>query len=470
MSLPDDLCFADASSLVEAYAARRVSPVEVAEACLARIAEIQPDLNPCAFLDPETTRAQARASELRWIAGEPAGPLDGVPATIKDLLLSAGWPTLRGSRAVDPGQDWDEDSPAVARLRESGAVFTAKTTTPEFGHKGVTDSPLAGITRNPWDSDRTPGGSSGGAAVAAATGLGVLNIGTDGGGSIRIPASFTGIFGLKPSFGRVPAWPASPLSSVSHVGPMTRTVRDAALMLAVLARPDARDWYAKPFAVEDFTAGLEEGVRGLRIGYAPTINDEPVDDDVAAAVDAAVGVFRAEGAVVEPVTVDLPETRRIFQIIWTTGAALMAAGMSDDQRRRLDQTLMAAATIGQGFDAVTLAQAQFRRAGLAAHMAGLHRRFDVILTPTLPDTAFKAGRNHPGDPAATTWNDWTPFTYPFNLTGQPAASIPCGFDRDGLPVGLQIVGPVGADALVLRVARAFERVRPIPLPPRSAAD
>ncbi|MEN2975850.1 amidase [Tistrella bauzanensis] len=462
---PIDLCTADVATLAAAYAARALSPVEVAQACLDRARAVQPTLNPCAFIDDETTLAAARQSEARWMRQAALGPLDGVPATIKDLLLSAGWPTLRGSRAIDPDQPWDEDSPPVARLREAGAVFIAKTTTPEFGHKGVTESPLAGITRNPWYPEVTPGGSSGGAAVAAAAGIAALNLGTDGGGSIRIPASFTGIFGLKPSFGRVPSWPPSPFARLAHVGPMTRTVTDAALMLNAIARPDWRDWYAQPYPAQDFATHLNAGLKGLRIGYAPTINDEPVDEDVAAAVAAAVAVFRAEGAVIEQIDLALPDARRMFQILWTTGAAVMAAGMSEDQRRHFDRSLGAAIAIGQGFSAIDLGTAEFKRAALARVMAELHQRYDLILTPSLPVTAFTTGQNQPGQAGSTEWNDWTPFSYPFNLTGQPAASIPCGFDRDGLPVGLQIVGPVGADALVLRAARGYERVCPIALPP-----
>src|SRR5262249_38128165 len=207
------------------------------------------------MVDEESALAAARASEARWHRGEPAGPVDGVPATVKDILLTKGWSTLRGSKAVDPDQPWEEDAPTVARLRESGAVLLGKTTTPEFGWKGVTDSPLTGITRNPWDESRTPGGSSGGAAVAAACGMGALHLGTDGGGSIRIPASFTGIVGFKQSFGRVPAHPLSPFGTLAHVGPMTRSVADAALMLSVIAQPDPRDWDALPYDGRNYLEG-----------------------------------------------------------------------------------------------------------------------------------------------------------------------------------------------------------------------
>jgi len=258
-----DLCSLSATQLTSLYRAKLLSPAEVARAVLQRIDELNERLNAFSFIAPDVLGA-AKASEARWAKGEPKGLLDGVPVSIKDLILTRGWPTLRGSKTVDPKGPWSDDAPAVARLREHGALLIGKTTTPEFGWKGVTDSPLTGITRNPWSPDKTPGGSSGGAAAGLAAGMGPLALGTDGGGSIRIPSSFTGVFGLKPSFGRVPAWPLSPFGTVAHVGPMARTVPDAALMLNVLSLPDARDWHALPFDPRDYRVGLEDGVRSLR--------------------------------------------------------------------------------------------------------------------------------------------------------------------------------------------------------------
>src|SRR6185437_2384632 len=234
-------------------------------------------LNAFCVVDADRALRAARESEARWMRGTPVGLLDGVPVSIKDLLLTTGWPTLRGSRTVDADQTWNEDAPAVARLREHRAILLGKTTTPEFGWKAVTDSALTGITRNPWSPGKTPGGSSGGAAVAVATGMGALAVGTDGGGSIRIPAGFTGIFGLKPSFGRVPAWPLSLFGTVSHVGPMTRSVEDAALVLDVISKPDVRDWFALPYDERDYRDGLDDGVDGLRIAFAPTLGGAKVD-------------------------------------------------------------------------------------------------------------------------------------------------------------------------------------------------
>ncbi|MFM7247772.1 MAG: amidase family protein, partial [Actinomycetota bacterium] len=267
--MADDLHALHATDLLAAYRASDLSPVDAVAACLARIAALDGICNGFCVVS-ETALDEARASEARWRAGTPLGPLDGVPTSIKDILLTRGWPTLRGSTTVDPAGPWPDDAPAVARLREAGAVLVGKTTTPEFGWTGMTDSPLTGITRNPWDPTRTAGGSSGGAAVAAALGMAALNVGTDGGGSIRMPAGFSGIVGLKPTFGVVPAWPLSVFGTVAHLGPMTRSAADAALMLDVMAAPDHRDWHAVPVRI-DAAAGLEGGVRGLRIAYSATL-------------------------------------------------------------------------------------------------------------------------------------------------------------------------------------------------------
>ena len=286
-----DPALLSAVELVAQYRAKKLSPVEVTKAALARIARLNPRFNAFCLVDEEAALASARASEARWAKGQPMGQVDGVPATVKDLLITKGWPTLRGSKAVDPKQTWNEDAPTVARLREEGAVLLGKTTTPEFGWKGVTDSPLTGITRNPWDETRTPGGSSGGAAVAAACGMGALHLGTDGGGSIRIPAGFTGIFGLKQSYGLVPASPLSPFGTLAHIGPMTRTVGDAALMMNVITKPDLRDWYASPYTGTDYLKGLEGGVKGWKIAFSATMGGHPVDPEIAKLVASAAQVF-----------------------------------------------------------------------------------------------------------------------------------------------------------------------------------
>jgi aspartyl-tRNA(Asn)/glutamyl-tRNA(Gln) amidotransferase subunit A len=457
-----DLCRLSATALLEGYCTRSLSPVEATRAVLERIEALNPKLNAFNLIS-ERALDEAKASEKRWLAGQPKGLLEGVPVSIKDLILTRGWPTLRGSKTIDPKGPWNDDAPATARLREHGAVLIGKTTTPEFGWKGVTDSPLTGITRNPWNTGKTPGGSSGGAAVAVASGMGPLAVGTDGGGSIRIPASFSGIFGIKPSFGRVPAWPMSPFGTVAHVGPMAREVTDAALMLNVLSLPDARDWHALPYEPRDYRAGLERGVQDLRIAYSSNLGYAEVDAEVADLVQRAVRVFDDLGAHVEEKHPGFENAGAVFQTHWFAGAAALMRGVKE--RKPVDPGLLEVAEQGTKITIVQFQEAQMQRGALGAHMNLFHRDFDLLVTPTLAVAAFDVGQE---SPVKGRWTDWTPFSYPFNLTGQPAASIPCGFTKAGLPVGLHIVGPRFADALVLRAARAFETARPIRLPDTGA--
>jgi aspartyl-tRNA(Asn)/glutamyl-tRNA(Gln) amidotransferase subunit A len=458
-----DLCSLTAVQLMEGYRTRAFSPVEVTEAVLRRISEQNPKLN--AFnLVSDQAKEEAQASEARWLGGMPKGLLDGVPVSIKDIILTRGWPTLRGSKTVDPKGPWNDDAPATARLREHGAVLLGKTTTPEFGWKGVTDSPLTGITRNPWNPAKTPGGSSGGAAAAVAAGMGPLAVGTDGGGSIRIPCSFTGLFGIKASFGRVPAWPLSPFGTVAHVGPITKSVADAALMLNVLAQPDARDWHALPYDPRDWRMGLDDGIRDLRIAWSPNLGYAKVDPEVLSIVQKSVKVFEDLGARVEEKHPGFEHPGPVFQTHWFSGAAFLLKNISKEEKTKIDPGLLDVAAQGAKISAQELLDAQQKRGALGVQMNLFHRDYDLLVTPTLAVAAFDVGKEFPETSGGKRWTDWTPFSYPFNLTQQPAASVPCGFTQAGLPVGLQIVGPRYADALVLRAARAFESVRPIRLP------
>jgi aspartyl-tRNA(Asn)/glutamyl-tRNA(Gln) amidotransferase subunit A len=461
--MSDDVALMSAAELAASFRKRRLSPVEATTAAFDRIRKLDGKVNAFCHLDEAGALDAARAAEARYHRGAWLSPIDGVPTTVKDLLLAKGWPTLRGSTLVKKDQAWEEDAPAVARLRAAGAVLLGKTTTPEYGWKGVTDSKLTGITRNPWNLARTPGGSSGGAAVAAALGMGALHIGTDGGGSIRIPAAFTGIFGIKASFGRVPAYPSSPFASVAHVGPMTRTVTDAALMLNVMAQPDMRDGYALPYDGRDWTVGIEGGVAGWRIGFAETINGEAVDPGVAAAVAAAVGRFTDLGAHVEPFELNLPGIAGAFSMHWLAGAATLLDSFTPAQQREIDPGLQGMAAEGRTFSATQYLGAVKAREGYTLAVNKLFERFDLILTPTLPITAFEVGHDTPASGPFAGWTGWTPLSHPFNLTRHPAASIPCGL-VGGLPVGLQLVGPSFREDVVFRAARAFESVAPFKLP------
>ncbi len=451
-----------AGELLELYRRRQLSPVEATEAALGRIECHNDALNAFCLVDAPFALEAARASEHRWARGEPCGLLDGVPTSIKDLILTRGWPTLRGSRAVDPAQAWEVDAPCTARLRAHGAVLIGKTTTPEFGWKGVTDSPLTGITRNPWDASLTSGGSSGGSAVAVATGMGPLAVGSDGGGSIRIPCGFTGVFGLKPSFGRVPSAPPSPFGTLTQVGPMSRGVADAALMLNVLSEPDPRDWHALPPDRRDYRVGIEDGVRSLRIAYSPTLGYAQVEGEVAEIVHRAAGVFESLGARVEIADPGFASPEATFACHWFAGAANLVRLLEPAQLERCDPGFIELAELGARIPLLEYLSATGERAALGQAMNEFHTHHDLLLTPTLPIPAFRAGLDRPEYHDPEQWIDWSPFSYPFNLTGQPAASVPCGLTSAGLPVGLQIVGPLHDDALVLRACRAFEAACPFP--------
>jgi aspartyl-tRNA(Asn)/glutamyl-tRNA(Gln) amidotransferase subunit A len=452
-----DLNWLTASQMAKGYKQRKFSPVEVTKAVLEQIATGEPSINAMCLVDETSALKAARASEKRWMKKSPNAPLDGVPVLIKDLLLTSGWPTLRGSKTIDAGQEWREDAPSVARLKEQGSVLIGKTTTPEFGWKGVTDSPLTGVTRNPWDLTRTPGGSSGGSAAAIAAGYGPLSLGTDGGGSIRIPAAFSGIFGLKPSFGRVPAYPLSPFGTVAHVGPMTRTVEDAALMMNAISLPDERDWTSLPHEGRDFVKGLKGGVRGLRIAFSPRLGQSEVEPQIARLVKAAVKSLADLGAKVEEVAPALDDAGAIFRVLWWSGVRGLLGSLPETKRRLLDPGLndvleqSKAISLEDYFDAVK------QRGMLGSRMRQFMERYDLLMTPSLPIAAFEAGQLAPVAEGIGKWVDWTPFSYPFNLTQQPAASVPCGYTAAGLPAGLQIVGRMFDDWTVLRAAFAYEQ-------------
>lgn len=460
----NDIALLPASELIRCYRDKSLSPVEVVGAALNKISSLDSKLNAFCLVDEQTALKAAQESERRWLQGEPQGLVDGVPTAIKDLILTKGWPTLRGSRTVSKDQAWDEDAPCVARLREHGAVFVGKTTTPEFGWKGVTDSPLTGITRNPWNTNMTPGGSSGGSASAIACGMAALAIGTDGGGSIRIPCSFTGLYGIKATFGRVPAYPLSPFGTVAHVGPMTRTVIDTALLLTVIAEPDERDWHALPYANQDYRIGLEQSIRGLKIAFSPDLGYVSVDQEVSSLVKKAVQVFIDLGADVVEIDPGFPDPWDCFTKTWFSGAAYLAQSLQQQQRDLLDPGLRQIVEEGESFTLMDYMHAQHERAALGERMKRFHQDYDLLLTPTLPITAFAAGQEVPDQMKSERWSSWTPFTFPFNLTGQPAASMPCGFTSNGLPVGLQIVADKYNDAEVLRASYAFETVNPIVVP------
>jgi aspartyl-tRNA(Asn)/glutamyl-tRNA(Gln) amidotransferase subunit A len=436
------------------YQKRKLSPVEVVEACLKQVLKYNPALNAFSYLDEKHALRQAQGSEKRWAKNEPRGSLDGIPVTIKDWFHHKGWPTRYGSLVSSPIAQ-PEDSPPVARLREAGAIFLGKTTLPEYGHKGVTHSPLTGITRNPWNMARTSGGSSGGAAVAAATGMGLLHLGSDAGGSIRIPASFSGAFGFKPSPGLAPSWPPSLFSTLSAIGPLTRCVDDAALMLDVLTQPEPRDWHALPLPPPHFSAALKKPLQPLRIAYATSINNITPTPEVAEVLKKVRPALESLGKV-EEITLTVPWLVDVFNKHWSAVASWSVAQFNTKEKRKLDPRYLHWASVGDALPLHDYLQAERDRMTIGEYFKGLLDAYDIIVTPTTAMTAFEAGVDMPTLSNGKKWDDWTPFTYPANLSKLPAASLPAGLSKEGLPVGLQVMGGYLKDTLVLQACKRLE--------------
>ncbi|WP_218511017.1 amidase family protein [Variovorax sp. dw_308] len=458
----NDLLRLPATELIEGYRTARFSPVEVCRATFDAIAALNPTLNAFQHLDEDGALLQARRSQERWSRGAPIGALDGVPATVKDNILTKGWPTLSGSRTVDPQQAWEEDAPGTARLREAGAVLIGKTTMPEFAWKVMTDSPLFGITRNPWNPGFTPGGSSGGAAAATAAGLGVLALASDGGGSIRVPASRCGLVGLKPTHGRVADYPPSRFGTNSNIGPITRTVRDCALMMNVIARPDPRDWYGLPPHEGDYLDALAGGVKGLRLAWSPDLGSGvAVDPEVAMAAHKAVEVFRALGAQVDEIAID-PALYALGSRSYFVLRCVMQAGLLralPPARLPLMDPYLLASCRENDFDVVAYSEAEQdrRRFGVALNL--LLDGYDALVCPTIQSLPEPVEAKTP-----------EPFlTAIFNASRHPAISIPCGLSSAGLPIGVQLVAAHSQEAKLLRIAAAFEAEHgfaPLPIGPK----
>ncbi len=458
----DAICWIPATELAGLIRKKKVSPVEVIDAVLARIEQVDPKLNAFVTLTGEEARRQAKAAERALTRrGRTLGPLHGVPFSVKDLVITKGVRTTFGTPIYRDNVP-TEDAPMVARLKAAGGIMLGKTNTPTFGWIGATHNLLFGVTRNPWNRDRTPGGSSGGASAAAAAGFGPLHVGTDGGGSIRIPASCAGIFGHKPSYGRIPTYPVSGAWSLSHIGPMTRTVADAALMMNVCAGPDERDQYSLPAERVDYLKALAGGVKGLRVAWTDDLGfAEAVDPEVAAVCARAAKVFGRLGCRVDTVKPAWPSPKEAWEQIFCGGiAARMAPYL--DRHDEIDPGLLTIIESALKNPPTRYVQAWFDRLAWWQHPRAFFEKYDLLLTPTIACPPFRCGIDNPTEVAgrAVSAYGWIPFTFPFNLTGQPAASVPAGFTKDGLPVGLQIVGRRFDDVGVLRAAAAFERVQP----------
>ncbi|HEV3348851.1 MAG TPA: amidase family protein [Methylomirabilota bacterium] len=458
---------ADALTLARLIRDKQVSPVAVVEAVLARIEALQPTVNAFITVTAEEARAAARRAEAAVMAGERLGPLHGVPFSVKDLLPTRGVRTTMGS-LIFADQVPAEDAVPVRRLREAGAILVGKTTTPEFGHKPLTDSPLFGATRNPWDLSRTAGGSSGGAAAAVVSGQAPLALGTDGGGSIRLPASCCGIVGLKPTLGRVPHVSQADLfSSTSYIGPMARTVAETAACFDAIAGFDAGDPYSRPEPADD---PRDVTVRGLRVGWLPRVGNRLVDAEVLAATEAAVRHLEAGGAQVETLDEDVRAFEQTFLIGLQAGLAARVGAHMAAFGDKVAPSLRESIERGARWTAVDWVNALGQRTAMYRRVNALLRRFDVLLSPTLSRPALAVDHDAfqsitiGGEEAGSIRGAWYPYLWPFNLSGHPALSLPCGVAADGLPIGLQIVGPWYGDRRVLALAGHLERERPCARP------
>ena len=457
----DDLCFASATELAAWVRAKQVSPREITRSVLDRIDRLDAGVNAFAILTPDLALEMAEDAERAVARGDATGVLHGVPVTIKDLFDLNGFPTERGSFA-QAGHLAECDSPVTERLKAAGAVIIGKTTTSEFGWTGMSRSPRTGITHNPWKHGFNAGGSSSGAAAAAAMAFGPLHQGSDGAGSIRMPSHFCGVFGLKPTWGRIPHVPVRNSDQVSHVGPISRTVADAALFLDATAGVDPFDHTSLTDSHSAFSADLTRELGELKVAFSADLGHARVDAEVAHLVERAARDYESFGCRVEHVQPswgkDGPDIARFF---WAVHESPLAVHL-DRHEDRMDPGLVACIRAGSGHSAETYLAMRARKLAYVEHMHRFMADWDLLLTPSVSVAAFPAERlqpahwpDHPWD-----WLSWSEFCYPFNMSGLPAASVPCGFTDDGLPVGLQIVGKRAADSLVLRAAAAFELARP----------
>jgi aspartyl-tRNA(Asn)/glutamyl-tRNA(Gln) amidotransferase subunit A len=461
----DDLSQTSAARLSRLYKKGKLSPVETMKAVLARVDKVNPTLNALCVVDTREAMKAARASEKRWKKGKPLSPLDGVPVSIKELVRVKGWPARMASKLTDPAPA-DRDAPAVARLREAGAIVFAQSTSPEYGHKGVTDSPLHGLTRNPWNIERTPGGSSGGAGAAVASGMGPIAVGTDGGGSIRIPASFNGLVGLKPTYGRVPAWPPGLNGDLANVGPMARTALDCAMMMNVIARPDPLDATQLPPDDTDYVKKLDGKLRKPKVAFLLRMGDHPLDLEVAALATRAARQFEKLGCKVEEVLPPFPhaDATRIFVMHWLTNAQHLLRMYPESRHGEFDPSFLASAKAGERISMQDTVAAYAGRRDLALAWNQFFEEYDFLLTPMMAVQPFPVLKAHPDGPNGKPNQLWSPYSSVFNLTRHPAASVPCGISREGLPVGLQIVAGHFKDAAVLRAAARYTEAHPILFP------
>lgn len=452
--------YMSASEMRLRVARKDISPVDLTRRALARADEVQPVLNAFFELMPEDAMTAAQVAEDAVMQGDGLGALHGIPLSVKDLIAVGGVRFALGSKTMAENVA-AEDAPAVERARAAGGIVIGKTTTSEFGCKPVGDSPLTGITRNPWNTDKTPGGSSAGAAAAVAAGVTPFALGTDGGGSVRIPSSFTGLAGIKGSFARVPVWPTSATPTLAHVGPLARSVRDAALLFSAIAGYDARDPFSIAGPVPDVLGASDESVEGMRVAYSPTLGYARPNEDVIKVVEAAVRKFEAVGAIVEQVDdVFEADPADLWTAEFYAGVGIKLRDFLENQRDMLDPAVADILEPALDQDMQDYYTKVFSRYALRDRMTELFTRYDVLLSPVLPVSSLEVGKNIPDSHADRNLVSWVYYTYPFNLTGQPAGTVCAGLSADGMPVGVQAVGRYLDEASVVRAMAFVERMQP----------
>jgi aspartyl-tRNA(Asn)/glutamyl-tRNA(Gln) amidotransferase subunit A len=454
-----DLTRLTATELSSLYQSGAASPVTVAEQVLAKIERLNPVLNAFCFTDPETTLKQAQASELRWQQGQQLGLLDGVPVAVKDSILTQGWPTLHGSLAIDPDQPWPEDAPAVARLREAGAVFVGKTTMPEFNHNNGVDSnsKIYGIVRNPWNIKYTPGGSSGGSAAAVAARIVPLAVASDQGGSIAVPSAFCGIIGLKPSFGRVPQYP-NDVFSFSAVGPMARSTADLALILNTISLPDIRDWASLPYNNIDYTNHSLPTVNGLRVAYCQTIDNHHADLESLTAVEQVVSWLSSQGAVVDIVDIDIKNSLEVMWQLQTPAGLQQWHNIPVDRRHLTSCEFQQRSVLSHG--KVDLYHWLEKCRDFVIKMREFMQKYDVIISPATTVTPDQIAVDN-----ITVENkkiSISPWSVLFSVTKQPTLTVPVGLNSSSVPLAVMIAGAMHDDVRVLQVAQSIEQQFPMP--------
>jgi aspartyl-tRNA(Asn)/glutamyl-tRNA(Gln) amidotransferase subunit A len=441
-------------------AAKEISPVELTRRALTKAEATQSTLNAFYLLMPDEALAAAKVAEDAVMKGAPLGAIHGIPFSAKDLMTVKGVGYASGSRTMKSNVA-TVDAPAVERAKAAGGILIGKTTTSEFGCKPVGDSPLTGITRNPWNLDKTPGGSSAGAAASVAAGITPFALGTDGGGSIRIPAAFTGLAGLKGQFGRVPVWPTSATPTLAHVGPLARSVTDAALLFSVIAGLDRRDPFGVAGPVPDVLGAARAPVANMKIAYSTTLGYARPDPEVVKFTDRAARTFEELGCQVELVeSVFESDPADLWTAEFYAGVGIRLRSIMENQRELLDPAVAEVLEPALSQDMRDYYTKVFARYALREEIRSFFERYDLLISPVLPVTSLNVGRNIPDALGDRNLVSWVFYTYPFNLTGQPAASVCAGIAPDGMPVGLQIVGRSYCEDDVVRAAAAFEFAQP----------